>query len=229
MRPKFKINNSDSYEYLVHGQDLQIEFRIPYSFFTIVNYKELHTRIWFHKSLTSIYYKAPFLRFYNVLIHHKFPGLKNRKLVSTDFEYPNTSYNYDSNFIPNSFLDNIFKFKSNNGVINTKANYHYPYIYFIGFGLGISFYKKKLNIKLIDLKEEQLTIVNKVVFPSIISEQVKINHITPIINIIPNMISFKKSDLELVKSYSTINYNKTIINQKLNNYTTNNKLTLNNK
>ena len=223
MSAKFKINNSGSYEYLVHGQNLQIEFHIPYSIFTIINYKELHTRIWFHKSLTGIYYKAPFIRFYNFLINHNFLGFKNRELLPTNFQYPNTSYKYNSNFIPNCFLDNVFKLKPSSGVINTIANHHYPTITFIGIGLGLRIYNKKLNIKLINLKEEKLTIINKVKFPTFSRELLEINQSSQIIRIIPNLISFNKLNSKLKPIQSRITFNKSLISQKLINYTTENK------
>ena len=150
MQAKFQYNNSTSYEYLIHGQDLHIEFKITNALFTIVNYKKLHTRVWFHKAFSSIYYIAPLYRFYNFLITKNFPGFKNRDLVATNFDYPGSSYKYQANFIPDCVLDNRFKIMGSEGTVNTIANFHYPTIVFIGIGFGFKVFRKKIVVKIID-------------------------------------------------------------------------------
>jgi len=210
MLAKFEFNNSKSYEYLIHGQDLHIEFRITNALFTIVNYKELHTRVWFHKAFSSIYYIAPFYRFYNFLINKNFPGFKNWKLVATNFEYPGSSYKYQANFIPDCILDNKFKIMRSKGAINTIANFHYPSIIFIGIGFGFKIFQKKLVVKVIDLKEEETTIKNNIHYPEISKELTKINPENPIIKISQNPISLNKLNLELKTSQPTINVNKSL-------------------
>ena len=212
MQLKFEINNSKSYEYLIHGQDLHIEFEISNALFTIVNYKQLHTRVWFHKLFSSIYYVAPFYRFYNFLIKKNIPGFRNRKLVATNFDYPGTSYNYKSNFIPNCVLDNKIKIKSNQGFINTSANFHYPTIIFIGIGFGFKIFKKQLVVKIIDLKEEETTIKNSVQYPTILKDLTKLNAVTPVINIYQNSISLNKSNFNLKTTQPKITINKSLTN-----------------
>ena len=212
MRLKFEINNSENYEYLIHGQDLQIKFQIPYCLFTIVRYKQLHTRIWFHKSFSSIYYLAPFFRFHNFLVGHKFPGFKNRKLISTNFDYPGSSYNFKPNFIPKCILDNKFKIMPNEGAINTIANIHYPTIVFVGIGFGLRIFRKKLNVKIIDLKEEVITIKNNIQYPIINNDLTNINTETKRININQNSISFNKSIIELKTLQPKITINKSLTN-----------------
>ncbi len=212
MRAKFEINNSDSYEYLIHGQDLKIEFQIPYTIFTIVNYKQLHTRIWLHKLFSSIYYKAPFVLLYNFLINHNFPGFGKCNLLATNFDYPGTSYKYKTNFIPNCILDNKIKIKSSKGVINTIANYHYPTINFIGIGFGFRIYKKNLIINMVDLKDEVITIKNDIKFPIIAKDITMINSNKPEIELSQNSISINKANIELKPKLPTINLNKSLTN-----------------
>jgi hypothetical protein len=207
MQGKFQYNNSTSYEYLIHGQDLKIEFKISDALFTIVNYKKLHTRVWFHKAFSSIYYIAPFYRFYNFLINKNFPGLKNKKLVATNFDYPGTSYKYQADFIPNCILDNKFKIMSSEGTLNTIANFHYPTIVFIGIGFGFKVFRKKLVVKIIDLKEEVTTIQNTIQYPNISKKLTKINPGNPLIKTTQNPISLNKLNLDLKTKQPIININ----------------------
>jgi hypothetical protein len=210
MQGKFQYNNSTSYEYLIHGQDLKIEFKISDALFTIVNYKKLHTRVWFHKAFSSIYYIAPFYRFYNFLINKNFPGLKNKKLVATNFDYPGTSYKYQADFIPNCILDNKFKIMSSEGTLNTIANFHYPTIVFIGIGFGFKVFRKKLVVKIIDLKEEVTTIQNTIQYPNISKKLTKINPGNPLIKTTQNPISLKKLNLDLKTKQPIININESL-------------------
>lgn len=210
MQAKFEYNNSTSYEYLIHGQDLKIEFKISDALFTIVKYKKLHTRVWFHKAFSSIYYIAPFYRFYNFLINKNFPGFKNRKLVATNFEYPGSSYKYQANFIPDCILDNRFKILGNEGTVNTIANFHYPTIVFIGIGFGFKVFRKQLVVKKIDLKEEETTIQNTIQYPVISKELTKINPGNPIIKISPNPISLNNLNLDLKPKQPIININESL-------------------
>ena len=153
MHPKFEINTTNGYEYLIHGQDLQIKFNMPSTLFTFVTYKQVHTKVWFHKFLTGTYYIAPFVYFFNFLVNSKIPGFKNRNLLSTNFEYPGTSYKY--NTIPNSIWDYRLKMRFSLGTINTFANAYHPTINFVAFGFGIRFHSLKLNINYVDVIEEQ--------------------------------------------------------------------------
>jgi hypothetical protein len=210
MLAKFEFNNSKSYEYLIHGQDLHIEFRITNALFTIVNYKELHTRVWFHKAFSSIYYIAPFYRFYNFLINKNFLGFKNRKLVATNFDYPGSSYKYQANFIPDCILDNKFKIMRCKGAFNTIANFHYPTVVFIGIGFGFKIFRKKLVVKEIDLKEEVTTIQNTIQYPVVFKELTKINPENPLIKLSQNPISLNKLNLELKTPQPRININKSL-------------------
>jgi hypothetical protein len=212
MQLKLEINNSKSYEYLIHGQDLHIEFEISNALFTIVNYKQLHTRVWFHKLFSSIYYVAPFYRFYNFLINKNIPGFRNRKLVATNFEYPGTSYKFRSRFVPKCILDNKIKIRSNKGFINTSANHHYSKIIFIGIGFGFKIFKKQLVVKIIDLKEEETTIKNKVEYPTILKDLIKLNAVTPVFTISQNSISLNKSNFDIKTTQQKIIINKSIFN-----------------
>lgn len=153
MNPKFEINNSNGYEYLIHGQDLQIKFKIPYSLFTFVIYKQVHTKLWFHKFLTGTYYVSPFVYFFNFLVNQRVPGFKNKNLLSTNFEYPGTSYKYNS--IPDSVWDYRVKLRFSLGTINTFANAHHPTLLFLGIGWGFRMPRLDLNINYVDVIEEK--------------------------------------------------------------------------
>lgn len=166
MSLKFEINNSENYEYLIHGQDLQIKFQIPYCLFTIVRYKETHTKLWLHKFLTGTYYTAPFIYFYNFLILKSFPGFKNKSILDTTFEYPGTAYKYNRK--RNSIWDNQIKIKKNNSTLQTSANYQHPGFLFIGFGLGIKVKKLKLNINNVDVIEDRIESPKAVIVPEIV-------------------------------------------------------------
>lgn len=192
---KFEINNADSYEYLIHGQDLQIKFHIPYCLFSVIRYKETHTKLWFHKFLTGIYYIAPFIYLVNFFIHKKVPFFKNKKKISTTFDYPGTSYKY--NVDRNSIWDNRFKLKKGIGVINTYANSLNPNFIFIGIGLGIYIKKLTLNINFVDIKEENIQEPSQIEYPILVNHS---NLNTPCannINICNNSIEIEKSNLEI--------------------------------
>ena len=225
---KFKINDSNSYEYLIHGQEVKINFQIPNSLFTIVIYKQLHTRVWLHKSLSGSYYTAPFIKFYNYLIQKKIPGFKNRSIAATNFDYPNTYYKYNVNFIPNCILDYKIKFKTNRGEINTVANLHYPIIKFIEIGFGFRIHTKELNIKLIELEEEKKKINPTIPLPFFDKAKILLNVIEPKIQLIPHSIPNTNSKVKLTKPQPKLEIESSILNTKLINFIKENKITLSN-
>ena len=167
MSLKFEINNSENYEYLIHGQDLQIKFQIPYCLFTIVRYKETHTKLWLHKFLTGTYYTAPFIYFYNFLILKSFPGFKNKSILDTTFDYPGTAYKY--NRIRNSIWDNQIKIKKNKSILHTTANYKHPGFLFIGFGLGVKVKKLIFNINNVEVIEDRIESPKAIFVPNLVN------------------------------------------------------------
>jgi hypothetical protein len=166
MSIKFEINNSENYEYIIHGQDLQIQFHMPFCLFTIVRYKETHTKLWLHKFLTGTYYTAPFIYFYNFLILKSFPGLKNKSILDTNFDYPGTAYKYNRK--RNSIWDNQIKIKKNKSTIHTTANYQHPGFLFIGFGFGIKVKKLIFNINSVEVIENRIESPKTVIVPDIV-------------------------------------------------------------
>jgi len=164
---KFEINNSENFEYLIHGQELHIQFQMPYCLFTIISHKETHTKLWFHKFLTGAYYTAPFIYFYNFLILKSFPGLKNKSILDTTFDYPGTAYKYDRT--RNSIWDNQIKIKKNNSILHTSANYQHPVFLFIGFGLGINVKKLKLNINNVTVLDDKIEAPKTRIIPNLVN------------------------------------------------------------
>lgn len=167
MSLKFEINNSENYEYLIHGQDLQIKFHMPYCLFTIVIFKETHTKLWFHKFLTGVYYIAPIIYFYNFLILKKLPGFKNKSILDTTFDYPGTAYKY--NRIRNSIWDNQIKIKKNKSILHTTANYQHPGFIFIGFGLGVKVKKLIFNINNVEVIEDRIVSPKTIFVPNLVN------------------------------------------------------------
>lgn len=167
MSIKFEINNSENYEYLIHGQDLQIKFHMPYCLFTIVRFKETHTKLWFHKFLTGTYYIAPIIYFYNFLILKSFPGFKNKSILDTTFDYPGTAYKY--NGIRNSIWDNQIKIKKNKSILHTTANYQHPGFLFIGFGLGVKVKKLIFNINNVEVIEDRIESPRAIFVPNLVN------------------------------------------------------------
>jgi hypothetical protein len=225
---KFKINDSKSYEYLIHGQEVKINFQIPNALFTIVIYKQLHTRVWLHKSLSGSYYTAPFIKLYNYLILKNFPGFKNRIIVVPNLDYPNTYYKYNPNFIPNCILDYKIKFKTNRGEINTVANLHYPRIKFIEIGFGIRIHTKELNIKLIELEEEKKKINPIISLPVFDKAKILLKVIEPKIQLIPISIPNTNSKIILTKQQPKLEIKSSTLNTRLINLIKENKITLSN-
>lgn len=166
MSIKFEINNSENYEYLIHGQDLQIKFHMPYCLFTIVRYKETHTKLWLHKFLTGTYYIAPIIYFYNFLILKSFPGFKNKSILDTTFDYPGTAYKY--NRIRNSIWDNQIKIKKNKSILHTTANYQHPRFLFIGFGIGVKVKKLIFNINNVEVIEDRIESPKAIIVPNLV-------------------------------------------------------------
>jgi hypothetical protein len=167
MSIKFEINNSENYEYLIHGQDLQIKFHMPYCLFTMVIYKETHTKLWFHKFLTGTYYIAPIIYFYNFLILKSFPGLKNKSILDTTFDYPGTAYKYNRK--RNSIWDFQIKIKKNKSTLHTTANYQHPGFLFIGFGLGIKVKRLKLNTNNVEVLEDRIESPKAIIVPNLVN------------------------------------------------------------
>lgn len=163
---KFEINNSENYEYLIHGQDLQIKFHMSYCLFTIVKYKETHTKLWLHKFLTGTYYTAPFIYFYNFLILKRLPGFKNKSILDTTFDYPGTAYKYNRK--RNSIWDNQIKIKKNKSILHTTANYQHPGFLFIGFGLGIKVKKLIFNINCVEVIEDRIESPKAIIVPNLV-------------------------------------------------------------
>jgi len=201
---KIEINNSSSYEYLIHGQDLHLKFHIPYSLFSIVFYKQTHTRLWFHKFLTGVYYISPIIYLVNFLIDKKVPFFKNKKKINTIFDYPGKSYKF--NVKRNSIWDYRLKLKTGIGTINTFANRQNPKFIFIGIGLGIYIKKLTLNINFVDIKEENIDEPVKINQPTLINHLYQNTYYANDmnLNIINNKIEIDKSNLEI--KISSLNY-----------------------
>lgn len=167
MELKFQINKSTSYEYLIHGQDLHLNYKISNCLFVIIIYRVMHKRLWFHKFLTGTYYIAPFIHLINFCINKKLPGFRNLELRSTYFDYPGSSYHF--NDVPQSIWDYRIKLKLSTGEIQSAANYNYPTFTFIGVGFGLLIKNKKLNINPVVVKEEKFKTTPKISTPQLIN------------------------------------------------------------
>ncbi len=194
MQLKFQINKSTSYEYLLHGQDLHINYEISNCLFVFIIYRELHQRLWFHKFLTGTYYIAPFILLYNFCVNKKLPGFRNSEARATFFEYPGTSYHFNER--KSSIWDYRLKLKLNSGSLQSVANVNYPTFTFIGIGLGFLIQTKKLNINPIAVKEEKFSQSPKIVTPHL-----KNHTNTPL-----------KIDSKIIMNNPTCNLNKNQIN-----------------
>jgi hypothetical protein len=205
MNSKFEINNSENFEYLIHGQVLSIKFYIPNCLFAILIFKEPHTKLWFHKFLSGIYYLAPFIYFYNFLVLKNVLGFKNKNILNTNFEYPGSSYKF--NKVRTSIWDLRIKLKFNKTIIQTSANSKYPKYIFIGFGLGITIKKLQLNINNLDVIDSKINAPVIKIKPILanVSNQ-KLISINPI-KIKPNSIIINKINLKSKINHPICNLN----------------------
>ena len=205
MKISYKIINSKGYEYLIHGQDLNISYNSTHSLFTIVYYKQVHTRIWLHKFFSGVYYTGPFIYFYNFLINKKFPGFSNLKILPTNFDYPGKSYKFNEKLI--SKLDRKIKIKLNSGIIKTYANNNFKTIIIIGIGLGIKIRRINLNVKLIDINDNQINKPPNITPPILINYSNKFLATIKPIQIIQNIFKIDNTKIESIinKPELTIN------------------------
>jgi hypothetical protein len=202
---KFEINNSENYEYLIHGQDLQIKFHMPYCLFTIVRYKETHTKLWFHKFLTGAYYTAPYIYFYNFLILKSFPGFKNKSILDTNFDYPGTAYKYNRK--RNSIWDNHIKIKKNKSTLHTTANFQHPGFLFIGFGIGIKVKKIIFNINNVEVIEDRIESPKAIIVPYLVNITTRTLETIRSVYINSNVIEIHKlkTDTKIKQTICSIN------------------------
>jgi hypothetical protein len=140
---KITINthkDSNSFEHLIHGEKIRIDFLFEGELFVYVKYRQLtdsHFGIKFYNFITKRIF---------FLINAIFFFLK------PSFDKAKSKYKYiDSNKKEDKYKT-IRKLKFNRGHINTVANFYHPEIQFISVGLfSYNIKNTKLNIELINL------------------------------------------------------------------------------
>ncbi len=157
---KITINthkDSNSFEHLIHGEKIRIDFLFEGSLFVYVKYRQLSDSH-FGINLYNFITKKIFF-----LLNTIFFFLK------PSFDKAKSKYNYiDSNKKEDKYKT-IRKIKFNCGHINTVANFYYPEIQFISVGL---FSYTKENVK---LKVEKISLINNIVEPTPSKLKVNLN------------------------------------------------------
>ena len=141
---KITINthkDSNSFEHLIHGEKIRIDFLFEGALFVYVKYRQLSNNI----IILLINYISK--TFFN--------------LCKKIFFIPELKKNESESILKiEDKYKTIRKLKFNRGHINTVANFYYPEIQFISVGL---FSYTKENVK---LKVEKISLINNIVEPT---------------------------------------------------------------